>query len=641
MPRRFVLWLALALAFASGSGAETLLTVQSQPGEPVASGLVQTFLPADGPFSASRNFDEGVSLFFDGTDNWYLDFAADGALPLAVGSYPNAIGFGDNAPGQNGLEIARGGSSCGSLRGAFQVHEVVYGAGDEITSFAADFVQRCVLSAKTMSGAIRFNSSDALPDAYDDDGDGAIEIGDNCPGVPNADQHDGDLDLVGDLCDPSAQASFILFDSEEGHYVGQGLRQHFNTTNAIFRFDAEQGEVQISFGEDYWHIDLSAPGGSSPGVGVYENATRFGSDLAPSLDVGGDGRGCNESSGRFEVFEAEYGPDGEVLVFSADFEHYCGILAEAALRGSMRWRATPRPAPPGDLDGDGWLLADDNCPGVPNPPQYDADADGRGDGCGLAPEAQKCVNDFNKSVAAVAKAQSVSNLACLKNAQKGATEKLGVPATAQDCLSNDVGGKTAGSVAKLAAKDAASCSTAPEFGHSDAAAAGEAARQAGRNLMGDLFGATLDTAIVQTAADPVGAKCREEVAKRTHGAVDALWKLTLKQKKALLLGKKVLAATNGGALADGLVAFLDSDPKGAVSKPFAALAAASAKRCAGVDLAAAFPGCAPADLPALNACAERATRCRFCQVLAAADGLALDCDLFDNDTADLSCQQTP
>jgi hypothetical protein len=43
-----------------------------------------------------------------------------------------------------------------------------------------------------------------------------------------------------------------------------------------------------------------------------------------------------------------------------------------------------------------------------------------------------------------------------------------------------------------------------------------------------------------------------------------------------------------------------------------------------------------------NACAERSARCRFCQVLLIADGLAtLDCDLFDNDTADLSCQQTP
>jgi hypothetical protein len=39
---------------------------------------------------------------------------------------------------------------------------------------------------------------------------------------------------------------------------------------------------------------------------------------------------------------------------------------------------------------------------------------------------------------------------------------------------------------------------------------------------------------------------------------------------------------------------------------------------------------------------ERSARCRFCLVLEIADGLAtLDCDLFDNDTADLSCQQTP
>ena len=39
------------------------------------------------------------------------------------------------------------------------------------------------------------------------------------------------------------------------------------------------------------------------------------------------------------------------------------------------------PPPPGDLDGDGVLDADDNCPLVPNPDQLDADNSGYGDAC--------------------------------------------------------------------------------------------------------------------------------------------------------------------------------------------------------------------------------------------------------------------
>ena len=158
--------------------------------------------------------------------------------------------------------------------------------------------------------------------------------------------------------------------------------------------------------------------------------------------------------------------------------------------------------------------------------------------------------------------------------------------------------------------------------------------------MESLFGPDLDAALIPAATDPIGAKCQEELTKRTHAAVDALWKLTLKQKKAVLLGAKVLSATDAASLAEKLESYVASDPGGAVTRAFAALDAGAAKRCGAVaDLAAAFPGaaCAPADLPALGACAERAARCEFCRSLAAFDALALDCDLFDDGADDASC----
>ena len=46
-------------------------------------------------------------------------------------------------------------------------------------------------------------SSGTDPLKPDSDGDGKLDAADNCPIVPNADQHDGDADGVGTACDPS------------------------------------------------------------------------------------------------------------------------------------------------------------------------------------------------------------------------------------------------------------------------------------------------------------------------------------------------------------------------------------------------------------------------------------------------------
>ena len=637
---RSVFVASFCLAIAIGARAGTHLTLDSEPGDSIGDGILRSFDADDGTYGVSKNFDEGVSVSFDAPgENWSLDFAAPGDALLTPQLYEGATRFPFQEVTEPGLAVFGNGSGCNGLTGFFRVYEITYGAGTTIDSFAADFAQKCDASLGRLVGAIRYNSSDALPDIFDEDEDGAPDIADNCEGVANADQRDADLDGTGDACDDSLEASFVLFDSQEGDYIGQGVRQVFSAGNAVLALSlGVDGEVQVRVdGDDSYTLDFEATGGGAPQVGVYEGATRFpfNGPTEPGLDVSGDGRGCNELAGRFEVFEAEYA-GGEVVRFSADFEQLCDGDT-APLLGVVRWHAAFRPADK-DLDGDGHLATEDNCPGVPNPAQFDADSDGSGDGC-LSKAAQKCVNDMNKGAAGAAKLQAGASLACLKNAAKGKVEKLGTPATAQDCLSNDVGGKLAGAAAKLAARETASCAAGADFGHSSAATVSDAATVAGRDLMGDLFGADLGASLILAAADPVGAKCQGDVAKRANAATAALWKLTLKQKKAVLLGTKVLSAGNAEQLGERLADFIASDPKGAASKPFAALAAGAGKLCTGVTLATAFPGCAPADVGALAACAERSVRCRFCQALGTADGLPIDCDLFDNNTADLSCQQ--
>lgn len=55
--------------------------------------------------------------------------------------------------------------------------------------------------------------------SFDTDGDGVVDDADNCPLVPNADQHDEDGDAIGDVCDPCPHLAGSAADSD-GDGVG-------------------------------------------------------------------------------------------------------------------------------------------------------------------------------------------------------------------------------------------------------------------------------------------------------------------------------------------------------------------------------------------------------------------------------------
>ena len=76
----------LALGLASEAGAKTLLILDSERGDSIGQGTLRQFLPADGTFTAQRNFDDGVSVTFDGSESWSLDFAAPGPVDLQASS---------------------------------------------------------------------------------------------------------------------------------------------------------------------------------------------------------------------------------------------------------------------------------------------------------------------------------------------------------------------------------------------------------------------------------------------------------------------------------------------------------------------------------------------------------------------------
>ena len=141
----------------------------------------------------------------------------------------------------------------------------------------------------------------------------------------------------------------LRLDSEPGDYVGGGQSLSFDSSTAAFStfYDGSQLTVTVfPFAGSFWSVVLGAPPGQPLVPGVYEGAVRsaFRPPGQPGIDVFGDGRGCNQTSGRFVVSEAVYGPNNYVQQFTATFEQHCESSTAPALFGEVR--VTNPPPPP-------------------------------------------------------------------------------------------------------------------------------------------------------------------------------------------------------------------------------------------------------------------------------------------------------
>jgi hypothetical protein len=135
---------------------------------------------------------------------------------------------------------------------------------------------------------------------------------------------------------------------------------------------------------------------------------------------------------------------------------------------------------------------------------------------------ERCINEMNRRGSLVAKMQNRGAAACVKDAGKGNTDRLGVPPqaqTAQACLTNDVKGKVAKKIATLLEREASRClaepAQHPDFAWVPSAAIVAAAEAGTTGLVGALIGAGLEAAIVPAAPHGHGAGCQAEAAQRT------------------------------------------------------------------------------------------------------------------------------
>lgn len=166
MYQRICSFLLLAL-LASSSQAATYLYFNSEPGDYIGQGQENTWTELDGTFTANRNFDNGVSIYFNGSDWWDLDFAAPNQQEIVAGVYDGATRFPFQSPTTPGLDVSGSGRGCITLTGRFVVLDAVYATNGDVISFAADFEQHCEGGTPALFGSIRFNTEVGVPPHVD------------------------------------------------------------------------------------------------------------------------------------------------------------------------------------------------------------------------------------------------------------------------------------------------------------------------------------------------------------------------------------------------------------------------------------------------------------------------------------------
>jgi glucose/arabinose dehydrogenase len=432
------------------------------------------------------------------------------------------------------------------------------------------------------------------------------------------------------------------FDGVPDEIWALGLRNPFR-----FSFDRSSGSLWIGdVGQfEREEIDLqpaSSPGGENYGWKVLEGTLC----LLPGNPVGGscppDTLPCGDPGYVPPVFEYERGPSrfasviGGVVYRGSESPAFQGRYFFADTFIGALWALRER-VPPFTAE----LLPLDEISG---PVAIGEDRDGefyvadlfanrvfrlRLPSAAVVPDAA-CVLATNTASAKLAQAAARDLGAC---ALAGARGRLG-SGTVEACILEDRKGAVQKRIGKLEQVAASECQDEQPFGFVGAAAAVSAAVGSERELAHAVFGPDLDAALADASEAKDTHRCQRKVQRALETCQKARRAAFLRCKKEGLRDGSI------GSLAQ-LAACLDADPKGRIEKACDASggrpARAISRSCEGVDLGAAFPGCASGTPGGLAACLESAGRCRSCRLFDAVDALGANCELYDDGAMNASC----
>ena len=281
-------------ASTSSAKAVTEFAFVSSPGDYIGQGETRDFTSPPATITLSGQADYLTLSVSSGGDYWTAVLAAPRGRVLQPGQYRHA----ERAPFRSGLapglDVFGDGRGCNEVYGSFDINQISTDDSGNVTLLDATFVQHCESAkAPPLHGTILFS---ATPLSYS-------------------------------------------YHSDAGDYIGGGGRRAYYGDTSTFSLYGSASAVSFSVSglRDNWTANLSAPTGAELHKGHYDNAQRFADDAHPGLDVYGDGRGCNQTTGEFTVNAIKL-RGGEVVAFAATFVQHCEG-ASPALHGTIHFHA--------------------------------------------------------------------------------------------------------------------------------------------------------------------------------------------------------------------------------------------------------------------------------------------------------------
>ncbi len=167
MPKllRLVVLGALALIPVIARAGQTVLILNSQPGDWVGAGQQLSFTPADGPFTVVSAGTGGLQVSFHTPDYshfWYVTFGPPKSRKLATGQYEGAqsVVYPSTHPD---LNVSGDGRGCETV-GRFYLSDLAFNLDGTVAKVAIDFEQHCtgVTIGPALYGSVRYNSGSKL-----------------------------------------------------------------------------------------------------------------------------------------------------------------------------------------------------------------------------------------------------------------------------------------------------------------------------------------------------------------------------------------------------------------------------------------------------------------------------------------------
>ncbi|WP_392964369.1 hypothetical protein [Streptomyces sp. LN245] len=292
------LTMAQAAPAAAATGTPAVVTKYSHtstPGDYIGQGATAAYTPKTAAISAGGSAED--VRFRVSTDStwWDVELAAPHGEKLHLGIYRNAERAAFRTGRSPGLDVSGDGRGCNEVYGQFSVNQIETDADGAITLLDATYTQHCEsATAPALKGVVKYR---AYPLSY-------------------------------------------AYTSDAGDYIGQGLSQTHTGSTSTFSISGYGDGFQygVSGKREDWSAIITPPDGERFAAGSTYTTQRFHGPGTAGLDMGGNGRGCNSSTGELTISKLALNGDGTVKAFAATFVQHCEG-GTPALRGTIHYYA--------------------------------------------------------------------------------------------------------------------------------------------------------------------------------------------------------------------------------------------------------------------------------------------------------------